>query len=289
MKEFDYDTIKLAGLNLAKADNDFNNRRAKISLWVKEIQQMAKKTFIEDIHIKNVEVEHNKRDNLINENVEKYNQQLKKEGPYNLGGYFGESESSKLLNELNSQLNQEVFKIIELCSIIDANSIKKTQNRTQLEKNDETFTINENVFIVHGHNNELKQVVARTIAQLKFNPIILHENADCGNTIIEKFEEYASKASYAIILLSDDDLGKSKLDDDLQYRARQNVIMELGYFIGKLGRNKVFVLKQGAIEVPSDIIGVIYNNYDGEEGGWRNKLVKNMKSVGFNVDANNLI
>ncbi len=288
MKEFDYDTIKVAGLNLTNKNMDFNNRRSRISLWVKEILQMAKKTFVEDSFIKAIEIEYLKRDNLINENVEKYNTQIKKEGPYNFGNYFGESESQKILNEMNSQLNQEVFSIIELCSIVDANSTRKQTNKIQSEKNDEKLTINENVFIVHGHNNELKQVVARTLIQLKFNPIILHENADCGNTIIEKFEEHASKASYAIILLSDDDLGKAKQEVELKLRARQNVIMELGYFLGKLGRNKVFVLKQGEVEVPSDIIGVVYNNYDGEEGGWRNKLVKNMKAVGFDVDANNL-
>ena len=289
MKEFDYDAIKISGLNLAKATNDFNGRRSRISLWIKEAEQMAKKTFIEDEYIKLLEKEYNERNDAINKNVVKYNEKLKKEGPLHFGGFYGASESDKIMSELNTQLNQEVFKIIEICSIIDANSIKKSSNKTSVETNKDTAKINENVFIVHGHNIELKQIVARTLSQLKFNPIILHENADNGNTIIEKFEEYASKASYAIILLTDDDLGKSKKEIKYQSRARQNVIMELGYFIGKLGRKRVFVLKQGEIEVPSDIMGVIYNNYDGEEGGWKNKLVKNMKSAGFNVDANDLL
>ena len=287
MKEFDYEAIKLEGLKLAKTDKDFNGRRAKISLWISEIQQLAKKTFIEDEHTKSIEPFHVKIETEINDKVGKYNEQVKKEGPFSLN-FYGSSESDKILDELNRLLNHQVFKVLEICAMIDANSEKK---KTSTKQNTQSLTtkLNENVFIVHGHNNEIKQSVARTISKLKFNPIILHENANSGNTIIEKFEELANTASYAIILLTDDDLGKAKKESKYNSRARQNVIMELGYFLGKLGRDKVFVLKSGDIEVPSDIMGIIYNTYDGEEGGWKNKLVKDMKASGFNVDANDLL
>lgn len=287
MKEFDYEAIKLEGLKLAKIDKDFNGRRAKISLWISEIQQLAKKTFIEDEHTKNIELFHTQIETEIDDKVEKYNEQIKKESPFNFNLY-GSSESDKILDELNQLLNRQVFKILEICATIDANSEKK-KTLIKQDKQNSTTKLNENVFIVHGHNNEIKQTVARTLSKLKFNPIILHENANTGNTVIEKFEELANSASYAIILLSDDDLGKAKTESKYNSRARQNVVMELGYFLGKLGRDKVFVLKSGDVEVPSDIMGVIYNTYDGEEGGWKNKLVKDMKSSGFNVDANDLL
>lgn len=287
MKDFDYEAIKLEGLKLAKTDKDFNGRRAKISLWISEIQQLVKKTFIEDELIKNIEPFHFKIETEINDKVGEYNEQIKKEGPFNLN-FYGSSESEKILDELNRLLNHQVFKVLEICAMIDANSEKKKISTKQNTQNI-TTKLNENVFIVHGHNNEIKQSVARTVSRLKFNPIILHENANSGNTIIEKFEDLANSASYAIILLTDDDLGKSKKESKYNSRARQNVIMELGYFLGKLGRDKVFVLKSGDIEVPSDIMGIIYNAYDGEEGGWKNKLVKDMKASGFNVDANDLL
>ncbi|MBE7061775.1 MAG: nucleotide-binding protein [Clostridiales bacterium] len=287
MREFDYESIKQNGLKLATADKDFNGRRAKISLWIKEIQQLTKKYFIEDEYIKGIEQIHIKIEDEINDKVGKYNEQVKKEGPFNLN-FYGSSDSDKILDELNRLLNHQVFKVLEICATIDANSERKKVSIKQNTTN-ATTKLSENVFIVHGHNSEIKQSVARTVTKLKFNPIILHENANNGNTIIEKLEELANSASYAIILLTDDDLGKAKEEANYNFRARQNVIMELGYFLGKLGRNKVFVLKFGDIEVPSDIIGVVYNTYDGEEGGWRNKLVKDMKSAGFNVDANDLL
>lgn len=290
MKDFDYESIKINGLNLTKRDNDFNNRRSKINLWIKEIQQMAKKTFHDNDYVKQIETDHMKYEKLIDENVAKYNDLLKKEGPYTVAGYFGESESSKLLNVLNARLNEEVFRIIEDCSIIDTESEKKHfSNSVQNKSIDETSQINENVFVVHGHNNEIKECVARVVTKLKLNPIILHENPNSGNTIIEKFEEFASKASFAIIILSDDDTGKSNSETDYNSRARQNVILEMGYFMGKLGRNRVFILKNGNIEEPSDVIGIVYNNYDSCEGVWRNSLVREMKKAGLNVDANNIL
>lgn len=96
------------------------------------------------------------------------------------------------------------------------------------------------IFIVHGHNNESKQIVARTISQLKLEPIILHEQAEQGRTIIEKFEKNSSDVNFAIILLTADDEGKAMRETDFKSRARQNVVFEMGYFIGKLGREKFF-------------------------------------------------
>lgn len=95
---------------------------------------------------------------------------------------------------------------------------------------------NKKVFIVHGHNEEIREKVARTIEKLRLKPIILSEQANAGKTVLEKFEAN-SEVGFAIILLTDDDLGKSKTEADLHKRARQNVILELGYFFGKLGRS----------------------------------------------------
>lgn len=147
------------------------------------------------------------------------------------------------------------------------------------------------IFIVHGHDNEMKETVARILEKLSLEPIILHEQADIGATIIEKFEKYAENVSFAVVLLSPDDKGYDK-DHEPQsasYRARQNVILELGYFIGKLGREKVFSLlrQEENFDFPSDIFGRLWTPYD-SAGYWKNKLAKELDAAGYNIDYSKL-
>lgn len=143
------------------------------------------------------------------------------------------------------------------------------------------------VFIVHGHNEEFKHNVARTLTSLNLNPIILHEQSNEGLTVIEKFEKF-SEVEFAIILLTFDDYGNVKNEDSKNKRARQNVILELGYFLAKLGRSKVLPLYEDEVELPSDISGVLYTKID-ESENWKFRLVKELKSAGFNVDANDIL
>lgn len=144
--------------------------------------------------------------------------------------------------------------------------------------------INTDIFIVHGHNNEIKSEVARLSDKIGLNPIILHEQANGGKTIIEKFEQH-SNVGFAIILLTDDDLGKTKTEEDLHTRARQNVILELGYFIGKLGRERICPLYVKGVELPNDLSGILYTDID-EVGHWKYKLAKELKEAGYNIDMN---
>lgn len=146
------------------------------------------------------------------------------------------------------------------------------------------------IFVVHGHNEAMKQEVARTLEKLDLDPIILHEKPNEGRTIIEKFTEY-SNVSFAVVLLSSDDIGYSKgHQTDAKTRARQNVIFELGFFIGKLERKNVFVLYQEEkdFEMPSDYFGVLYTSYD-TKGIWKYELVKELNNCGYHIDANNLL
>ncbi|RIJ50241.1 DNA-binding protein [Maribellus luteus] len=143
-----------------------------------------------------------------------------------------------------------------------------------------------NVFIVHGHNNETKLNVARTVEQLGLVPIILHERPNEGKTIIEKFEKN-SDVGFAIVLINDDDLGKSKNELEFNCRARQNVILELGYFIGKLGRDRVCPLYSTGVELPSDIQGLMYIELD-KSDMWKYKLAKELKTAGYEIDTNKI-
>jgi predicted nucleotide-binding protein len=142
-----------------------------------------------------------------------------------------------------------------------------------------------NVFVIHGHDDGTKETVARFLSKLGLKPIILHEKPNKGRTIIEKFEDFADVA-YAIALFTPDDVGTKKTEPEkLQNRARQNVIFEFGYFIGRLGRKRVCGLTIGDVELPSDYAGVLYIPID-SGGAWRMTLVKELQAVGIDVDAN---
>jgi predicted nucleotide-binding protein len=152
-----------------------------------------------------------------------------------------------------------------------------------------TVSLTTKVFVVHGHDDEMKQHVARTLSTLGLHPIILHEQPNGGRTIIEKFEVNAD-VSFAVVLLSPDDMAFPAASNAKQAkpRARQNVVLELGYFVGRLGRNRVIALKRGDLELPSDFSGVVYTPYDAA-GHWRFELVRELKAVGYKVDANSLL
>ncbi len=145
------------------------------------------------------------------------------------------------------------------------------------------------VFIVHGHDDTAKIELARTLESLGFDAIILHEQASEGRTVIEKIEA-KSDVAFGVVLYTECDLGRAKEAsiDEEQSRARQNVVFEHGYLIGKLGRSHVCALVKGNIELPGDISGVVYIPLD-PQGAWKFDLVKEMKAAGLNVDANNLL
>lgn len=142
------------------------------------------------------------------------------------------------------------------------------------------------VFLVHGRDHGTRDTVARFLETLKLKPVNLEEQADKGRTIIAKFEEEAREVKYAVVLLTPDDEGRLG-DSGGEYspRARQNVIFELGYFAGALGRRNVCALVKGDLEKPSDYDGVVYIPLD-DSGGWKIRLVRELKAAGYDVDAN---
>ena len=117
-----------------------------------------------------------------------------------------------------------------------------------------------NVFVVHGHDDALKESVARFLEKLQLNPIILHEQPNSGRTLIEKFEANAT-VGYAVVLMTRDD------QCGTEGRPRQNVIFELGYFYGLLGRSRVAALVGEDVTRPSDFQGIVYIPL--ERGDWK--------------------
>lgn len=146
----------------------------------------------------------------------------------------------------------------------------------------------EDVFVVHGRDDATKNEVARTLHQLLGREaVILHEQPDGGATIIEKFEHHANLAAAAVVILSPDDVGGLAPGDDLQPRARQNVVYELGWFHGRLGRGRVIALLVDDVDKPSDISGVLYIAKD-PAAAWRTALARELRNAGLPADANRL-
>jgi predicted nucleotide-binding protein len=144
------------------------------------------------------------------------------------------------------------------------------------------------VFLVHGSNDAAKSTVARFLERLNLNLTILHEQPDKGRTVIEKFEDNAS-VGYAVILLTADDVGAIRASPtDLQPRARQNVLLELGYFLGTLGRTHVCALREEGVEIPSDLAGVLYVPFDAA-GAWKLRLAMEIKAAGIDLDLNRVM
>jgi predicted nucleotide-binding protein len=143
------------------------------------------------------------------------------------------------------------------------------------------------IFVVHGHDIAAKEAVARFLGKVELDAIILNEQPDRGLTIIEKFESHAAQVAFAVVLLTPDDLGAQAAAQSQNARARQNVIFELGYFVGKLGRGRVCLLCKGDVEIPSDLYGVIYTDMDAADG-WKLKLAKELKAAGLVFDASKI-
>jgi predicted nucleotide-binding protein len=138
------------------------------------------------------------------------------------------------------------------------------------------------IFIVHGHSRkEEVDVFLRNVTGAR--PTILSDKAAKGRTIIEKFEQEADGSGFAVVLLTGDDLGRSKADPEEQLtpRARQNVVLELGYFIGKLGRDRVAALYDDGVELPSDYKGVEFISFAND---WKTKLIRELNAAGLEID-----
>ena len=143
---------------------------------------------------------------------------------------------------------------------------------------------NKKVFIVHGHDAELKYKVSDWLRSIGLEPIILHLTANCGITTIINKIKTNSDVGCAIVLMTADDLGKAKAEENLKPRARQNVVFEAGYFLGKLGEERVILIYDEGIEAPGDLAGCVYipaDKYD----GWKEQVRAEFRAMGIEYTA----
>lgn len=176
----------------------------------------------------------------------------------------------------------------ELRYLIYLKSEKRELLESELQSTNTKEIILKNIasaFIVHGRDEQVKQTVARFLEHLKIKPIILSEQGGIKG-VLEKIES-CSDVDFAIVLLTPDDIGHL-VGEDPQPRARQNVIFELGYFIAKLKKEKVFVLVKDNIQKPSDYDGIMYIPFD-NHNGWKLNIAKEIKTIGIGIDLNNAV
>lgn len=182
-----------------------------------------------------------------------------------------------------SNVNEDLRAVVRALIVPFVRDYRAFVQPRSSEKTDVVYMETNAVFIVHGHDEAPRLAVARFLEKLALRPIILSDQPNRGRTIIEKFEAH-SDVGFAVVLLTPDDIGAPK-GGDCKPRARQNVILELGYFIGKLGRSHVCALRSADIEIPSDILGVIWTDYD-TAGGWKLNLARELRAAGYAIDMN---
>ncbi|GEM50745.1 nucleotide-binding protein with a TIR-like domain [Empedobacter brevis NBRC 14943 = ATCC 43319] len=190
-------------------------------------------------------------------------------------------ELTKFKNKVNSKLDN-------LKKLRAKTDLLKSPIQEKSDVSEKSITLDKSqVFIVHGHDDEAKTKTARFIEKLGLKSIILHEQASGSRTVIEKIEAY-SNVGFGIILYTNCDIGaKAEENPNYKSRARQNVVFEHGFLIGKIGRENVCALVKGEIETPNDISGVVYVKMD-EDEAWHLKIAKELRNSGYEIDMNKL-
>jgi len=215
-------------------------------------------------------------------------EELSREYSFVGGLYFAETLRDKIL-QLNDEILDHIARlesIRERLPLYPEASQPSTSTRTV--QTDLAGATTRKVFLVHGADQGMKEAVARFLTKLDLDPIVLHEQPNLGDTIIEKLER-ESPVAFSVVLLSCDDAAHPASDpSSLKPRARQNVVFELGFFIGRLGRDKVCALYVDGVELPSDFHGVVYIAYD-PAGAWKLLLARELKASGLDIDLNKAI
>ena len=203
-----------------------------------------------------------------------------------MGGGWDQTPMAEVLANLQYDMSRNIATLEALKTSLEERyeEVAQVEKPATESKASSPRPVTDQIFIVHGHTREAESV-ARLLTQLGLKPIILHEQPNLGMTVIEKFERNAD-VGFAVVLLTPDD-ECTGADGKVAQRARQNVILELGYFVGKLGRSRICALKQGDVELPSDIFGLVWTPLD-QNGGWRFLLAKELKAAGYPIDFNQL-
>lgn len=167
---------------------------------------------------------------------------------------------------------------------------KNTQDVKVLLEETSVASVKKKIFVVYGHDDIARTQLEAMLRRWDLEPIILDQQASSGQTIIEKLEDYSKEVQYAIVLATPDDEGKSCSETMSKKRVRQNVVLELGMFLAKLGRDRVAILlkEDRDFEKPSDIQGLVYIPFTNKVDETTVGLVKELSNQGYVIDNKKL-
>lgn len=213
-------------------------------------------------------------------------------------------DGSELLIEENKRSGNDLATVLKLnngCIIncYDSGKVvyqgKNTDEVKQILENSMSIlgatAKNRKVFVVYGHDINARTQLEAMLRRWDIEPLIIDQLASSGQTIIEKLEENTNKVQFGIVLATPDDVGYSRgKETDKKYRVRQNVILELGMLLSKIGRSKVAILLSQAeeMEKPSDIDGLIYIPFTNNVEEARISLAKELQRNGYDIDISKL-
>ena len=149
--------------------------------------------------------------------------------------------------------------IIPMLSYADRMAEQYEKQAEKIEKANKSIKfmppIDNQVFIVHGHNTSILQELRQILRDYNIEPVILKEMPDSGKTLIEKFENYARLSGFAFVIITPDDFVEN--NGKKYFQGRPNVLFELGWFCGRFGRDRIRILRKKSTEIPSDLSGIL--------------------------------
>lgn len=205
--------------------------------------------------------------------------------------YFEEPSLEEKMDDLHKDIDNKIHRIdsiIERLELVPLRSASHT-NTPKTGSSELKHAETNKVFIVHGHEETAKTNLEVFLREIGLEPIVLHRQADGGLTLIEKLEKH-SEVGYAFILLTPDEMAYLRLEEQKsdserkkELRARQNVIFEFGYFVGRLGRSRVCCLYTGDVSLPSDVNGMIYKKFSKSIEEVAYSIIKDLKASGYEI------
>jgi len=201
-------------------------------------------------------------------------------------------EEKRMNNNFGYALKTDEGCIVNIYDTGKVNCQGKNKDRIETLLKLSTDTVkNRKVFVVYGHDINARTQLEAMLRRWDLEPLIIDQLVSSGNTIIEKLEEYTENVDFGIVLATPDDIGYAK-DNEKQkkYRVRQNVVLELGMLLAKVGRTKVAILLSQAEEMerPSDIEGLIYIPFKDNVEDTKVSLAKEMRRNGYPLEIDKL-
>jgi predicted nucleotide-binding protein len=269
---------------------DREQARAKLTDRIEKGRELAAREIRSEEQFKSTKDDYYKWDEFNNLLLKQMftNDSMSSEYSFWVGGISYDTSLSREISELREDISSKCRRldsIMERLELIplEASAIAVSQSRNAAS------TKSNKVFIVHGHDEVAKTSLEVFVRENGLEPVVLHRQADQGQTIIEKFERH-SEVGYAFILLTPDEVaylavdeGKPDSERKKEMRARPNVIFEFGYFVGKLGRSRVCCLHTGGVSLPSDISGMIYKAYNKSIEEVAYSILKDLKAAGYSL------